>query len=82
MHNAFWVYGPAPSLSLEISSRNITYKSYGQYGAPPESFLCGARHEPLTQSSMNMDFWIYGIFHEMFMTRKQNGGQNNWYNFI
>jgi len=22
-------------------------------------------------------FLIYGIFHEMFMTRKQNGGQNN-----
>lgn len=63
--------------SLEISNRNIKYKSYGQYGALSESYLCGAKREPLTQNSMNMDFWINGIFHEMFVIRKQNGGQNN-----
>ena len=40
--------------SLQISNRNITYKSYGQH--PAESFMCAARHEPLTQKWLNMDF--------------------------
>lgn len=60
---------PAPSLCSANLQPHIAYESYGQQQNPPEAWT-------LNTGLREHGFGIHGIFHEMLITRKQNGGQN------